>query len=209
MNNNIIIRKEEEKDYYQTEQMTRRAFWNRYKPGCDEHYLVYNLRQDPSYLPAYSRVAVLDDEVIGCIMYSQAYVLDGDIRHAVVTFGPLCVDPDYQRHGIGARLVQETAALAAADGYPGIIIFGEETYYPRLGFKTCDHFGITTRDGKNVAAFMGYELKENAMAAVRGTFHIADVYEKVSRKLVDEYDRKFPYMEKLTLPGQWDQWDIE
>lgn len=209
MNNNIIIRKEEEKDYNQTEQMTRRAFWNRYKPGSDEHYLVYNLRSDPSYLPDLSRVAVLGDQVIGCIMYSRAYVLDGDKKHAVVTFGPLCVDPDYQGTGIGSRLVRETAKTAADAGFPGIIIFGEETYYPRLGFKTCDHFGITTKDGKNFAAFMAYELQENTMSAVKGAFHIAEVYGKVSKRLVDEFDRKFPYMEELILPGQWDQWEIE
>lgn len=209
MNNNLIIRKEETKDYDQTEQMTRRAFWNRYKPGCDEHYLVHCLRTDESYLSELSRIALIDGKVVGCIMYSKAWVTDGDQRHDVATFGPLCVDPEYQGQGIGARLVEETTALAAAAGLPGIIIFGEETYYPRLGFKTCDHFGITTKDGKNFAAFMGYELGENSMEPVKGAFDIAGVYGKVSKKVIDEFNKKFPFMEELTLPGQWDKWDAE
>lgn len=209
MNNKILIRREQVKDYYQTEHMTQRAFWNQYKPGADEHYLVYNLRQDKSYLPDLSRVAVVDDKVIGCIMYAKAYVIDGGKKHEVVTFGPLCVDPDYQSIGIGARLVRETAKQAADAGIPGIIIFGEEKYYPRLGFKTCDHFGITTKEGKNFDAFMCYELKDNSMSSIKGAFAIADVYEKVSKKAVDEFNKKFPFMEELTMPGQWDKWELE
>lgn len=92
MNHQIIICKEEEKDYYQTEHMTQRAFWNLHKPGCDEHYLVHQLRQDRAYLPEFSRIAVLDDKVVGCIVYSKAYVIDGNVTHELLTFGPLCVD---------------------------------------------------------------------------------------------------------------------
>ena len=209
MNKEVIIRKEETKDYYGTEHMAQRAFWNKYKPGSDEHYLVHCLRGDDSYLPEFSRVAVLDDNIVGCIMYSKAFVVDGDTRHEGITFGPLCVDPDYQNQGIGARLVKETAVLAAAAGIPGIIIFGEEDYYPRLGFRTCEHFGITTKDGKNMAAFMCYELQEGSMAQVKGAFDIAEVYSHVSKRAVDEFNKKFPPLEEQKLPGQWDEWKME
>ena len=47
--NNLIIRKETKNDYYDTELMTMRAFWNLHGPGCNEHYLVHKLREAAEY----------------------------------------------------------------------------------------------------------------------------------------------------------------
>lgn len=197
MINRVTIRKEEPKDYYQTEHMTQRAFWNKYRPGCDEHYLVHKLRSDPAYLPAISRVAVMDGAVIGCIMYSKASVTDGEKQYKVATFGPLCVDPDYQGRRIGARLVKETLKLAEAAGIPGIIIYGEPDYYPRLGFLTCDHFGITTPKGENFDAFMGYELKKNSFKNIRGKFYEAEVFHCLPESEINNFNKKFPVMKEV------------
>lgn len=199
---NMVIRREEEKDYYQTELINQRAFWNKYVPGCDEHYLVHKLRMDDDFLPEFSRVAELDGKVVGCIMYAKGMVKDGDQIHPAVTFGPLCVDPDYQCRGIGAALVRETAALVKSAGYPGIIIMGEPDYYPRLGFKTCDHYGITAMGGKNFPAFMAYELSAGSLAGITGEYVEAGVYHNLPEPEVDEYNNKFPALEKLVLPGQ-------
>ena len=67
--NKVIIRKETEKDYRQTEQMVRRAFWNIHGPGCNEHLMVHKLRKSPDYLPELSRVAEFDVKIVGVIMY--------------------------------------------------------------------------------------------------------------------------------------------
>jgi predicted N-acetyltransferase YhbS len=88
-------------DWYAVELMTQRAFWNKHHLGCDEHYLVNKLRRDKDYLPELSRIALKDGQVIGCIMYSKARVVDGDKTHEVLTFGPLCVDPEWQGCGVG------------------------------------------------------------------------------------------------------------
>ncbi|MGL5437784.1 MAG: GNAT family N-acetyltransferase [Lachnospiraceae bacterium] len=72
----IIIRKEEKNDYYDTEPMTQRAFWNKHRPGCDEHNLVHKLRSDQAYLPELSRLAVLDGKIVGWIMYSKARIVN-------------------------------------------------------------------------------------------------------------------------------------
>ena len=122
----------------------------------------------------------------------------------MLTFGPLCVDPEWQGCGVGELLVKETMKLAARAGYPGIVIFGEPDYYPRLGFQTCDRFGITTADGKNFSSFMGIELEKDGLAKCRGAFHEAEVFERLTREAAEEYDRKFPVMEKQYYPGQWD-----
>lgn len=193
----IIIRQEEPKDFYQTEHMTQRAFWNKYRLGCDEHYLVHKLRTDSAYLPELSRIAVLNETVVGCIMYSKARVEDGDKQYEVATFGPLCVDPDYQGQRIGEKLVRETLKLAEAAGIPGIIIYGEPDYYPRLGFRTCNHFGITTPEEDNFDAFMGYELKHNSFLNIRGKFYLSEVFHNLPESEIINFNKKFPELKAV------------
>lgn len=200
----IEIRMETAEDYYSVELMTQHAFWNKYRMGCDEHYLVHKLRQDKDYVPIISRIAVKDNEVIGCIMYSMAKVVDGDVTHDVITFGPLCVEPQWQGFGVGEMLLKETMKLAADLGYRAIVIFGEPDYYPRIGFKTCDNFDITSKDGKNFDAFMGYELVEDGLKNIQGKFYEAEVFENLPENEVEEFNKRFPYIQKVKLPGQWE-----
>lgn len=201
---NLIIRKENEKDYFNVEYMTKKAFWNLHAPGCSEHYLVHILRKSDDYIPELSRIAEINGKIVGTIMYSKAYVTDGVNKTDLLAFGPLCVEPSYQNKGIGGALLEETMELARKAGYKAIIIFGEPGYYPKHGFKTCDNFGITTKDYKNFDAFMGIELVKDGLKGVQGKFYESEVFENLSNEKVDEFDKKFPYMEKLKLPGQWE-----
>ncbi len=199
----IEIRMETEADWYNVERMTQHAFWNKFNPGCDEHYLVHQLRRDKDYLPELSRIALKDGVVIGCIMYSKARIVDGADTHEILTFGPLCVEPEWQGCGVGEALLRETMRIAAEKGYKGIVIFGEPDYYPRIGFKTCDKFHITTADGKNSDSFMGIELVEGGMKGIKGRFYEAEVFERLPKEEVEEYNKKFPKLRKLNFPGQW------
>lgn len=200
----LEIRAERPGEYHATERMTQRAFWNKHHQGCDEHYLVHKLRSDENYLPSISRIAVKDGEVIGCIMYSRAKIVNENKEKEILTFGPLCVAPEWQGCGVGELLLKETTALAAKEGYSGIVIFGEPDYYPRHGFKTCDHFGITTKDGKNFAAFMGLELQKDAFCDSKGKFHEASVFENLPPAEVEEFHKSFEPLIKQRFPGQWD-----
>ncbi len=200
----VEIRRETPEDWYAVERMTQQSFWNKHTRGCNEHYLVHKLWQDQDYLPSISRIACKDGEVIGCIMYSRAYVQDGDKRHDIVTFGPLCVTPKWQGTGVGEMLLKETMKLTAEAGYPGIVIFGEPDYYPQIGFKTCDHFQITTRDGKNFDAFMGIELIEGGMQEIKGKFYEAEVFEDLPMEEAEKYNQLFPPLKKQYFPSQWD-----
>ncbi len=125
-------------------------------------------------------------------------------RHELITFGPLCIEPEWQGCGVGELLLEETKKLAADMGYPGIVIFGEPDYYPRLGFLTCDHFDITTKDGKNFDAFMGFELREGSMKKVKGRFYESEVFDDLPKEEVEEFNQQFPPLEKMRFPGQWD-----
>lgn len=200
----ILIREERESEYYDTEWMTLRAFWNLHNPGCNEHYLVHKLRLSKDYKPELSRVAVNGDKVIGCIMYSLAKVVDEDQSHDVLTFGPLCIDPEWQGCGVGELLLEETMGIARVRGYKGIIIYGEPEYYPRFGFHTCDHYDITTPDRTNFDAFMGIELIKDGLKDVKGKFYESNVFEQLHDHEVEEYTKKFPYIAKQKFPSQWD-----
>lgn len=199
-----LIREEAKEDFYASELITKRAFWNKHIPGCDEHYLVHILREDTSYIKELTRVAVADGKVVGLIMYTHAMLKKEVEEIPVITFGPLCVDPEYQGLGIGGDLLETTLKLAKEMGYKGVIIYGEPDYYPLHGFMTCDHWGITTPDGKNFDAFMGIELVDGYLNHPGAKFYEASVYENIEKDKVGEYDKKFPYMEKLKLPGQWE-----
>lgn len=200
----IEIRMETPEDWYDVELVTQRAFWNKHHLGCDEHYLVHQLRQNKDYLPELSRIAVIDGKVIGCIMYSKSRVVDGLYTHELLTFGPLCVDPKWQGCGIGALLIKETMKIAVKEGYKGIVIFGEPDYYPKQGFITCDNFNITTSDGKNFDAFMGIELTKDSMKNIKGKFFYSEVFDNISKEEVEAYSKKFQQLPKLKFPDQWD-----
>ena len=90
---NLIIREEKPEDYYNTELMAMRSFWNKYYPGASEHYLIRIVRESEDYIPEISRVAELDGKIVGAVFYTRAWIVDGDTRHEVVTFGPLAVEP--------------------------------------------------------------------------------------------------------------------
>jgi predicted N-acetyltransferase YhbS len=200
---NLIIRREKPDDRYAAEYMTKKAFWNLHVPGCSEHYLVHKLRRDAAYLPLLSRVAESNGQVVGAIYYARAFVQNGDERTEVLTFGPLAVEPSFQKQGVGSQLLETTMDLARQAGWKAILIYGEPEYYPKHGFITCDHFGITTPDGKNFPAFQGIELVSDGLKGISGQFHEPDVYSHLPQWEVDQYDRLFPYLEKRKLPGQW------
>lgn len=75
--------------------------------------------------------------------------------------------------------------------------------YPKHGFKTCDNFHITTVDSKNFDAFMAIELVYEGLQGVHGKFFEGEIFDSLDKEEVEEFDKQFPYMEKLVLPGQW------
>lgn len=202
--NKIIIREERKEDYMATELMTMRAFWNVHGPGCNEHLLVHKLRASEDYLPVISRVAELDGKIIGAIFYTKSRVIDGDIMHEVISFGPLAVEPMCQSLGVGGMLLKETIKLAKEAGYKGICILGEPEYYPKHGFVTCDKYKISDSNGYNYDALMAYELQEDGFSGIKRRLKESEVFEQCEDKTeIEEFTSQFPYYERLELKCQW------
>jgi len=192
----ILIQQTKQEDFRITENITREAFWNLFQPGCDEHLLLHTLRDSNSYIPELDMVALSGNELIGHILITKAKVVDvQSVAHQVLCVGPVSVLPGFQTKGVGAKLLNESIAVAKSLGYVAMILFGHPDYYHRFGFENAEKFGITTKDGKNFEPFMALELHPNALQSVTGKFYEDDAFEVNQEQLV-EFEKLFPHKEK-------------
>ena len=105
---NLIIRLETKDDYRAVENLTREAFWNVYRPGCMEHYVLHCLRDDPAFVPELDFVMELNGELIGQVIYVRSEIDCDDGRKVpIMTFGPISIAPAYKRQGYGKRLLEK------------------------------------------------------------------------------------------------------
>ncbi|MBE5962494.1 MAG: N-acetyltransferase [Lachnospiraceae bacterium] len=193
----IKIRLEEVQDYHEVELVARAAFYRdeRIKEigvGCTEHYMIHELRNQDG-IKELNFVAVLDDKIVGHVIYSHSYILkdDGE-RIETLNFGPLSVLPEWQKQGIGSMLMRFSIEKAKELGYGAIIFFGHPTYYPRFGFVEAKEFGITTAWGANYPAFMAMELRDGYLKNAQGKYFEADIYdEDITKEPSKEYDKLF------------------
>jgi len=192
----ILIRLEEENDFKNVENITREAFWDVYRPGCNEHLLVHKIRKVPAFVKELSYVACENDKVVGNIVYSRAKVTDdGNREFEVLCMGPLGVLPSYQKKGIGSLLMNYSIEKARELGFKVIIILGNSSYYRRFGFVNAKEYGIQTSSGENFDAFMALELFDGALNGITGKFYEDKVFEIEDEEL-EIFDKGFPYKEK-------------
>lgn len=197
----IIIRQERPDEFRAVEELVRDAFWDVYRPGCDEHYLTYLLRSSEVLIPGLSVAAEVAGQIAGVIYYARAEIAAGESGgFPVLTFGPLAVAPAMQKRGIGARLVEHTALLARQSGYRAILIFGNPAYYSRFGFEPGEKYGISDSEGNFNDALQILSLNGNP-AALRGRFREGEVYH-IDPAAAKEFDAGFPPREKHKLPTQ-------
>ncbi len=158
---NLIIRAEKPADYKNTELMAMRSFFNKYGPAADEHFLIRIIRESKDYIPQISRIAEYNGRIVGAVYYTKAWIVDGDTKHEVVTFGPLAVEPTMEGNDIGGALMRETIKLAKEAGISGIALMGEPDYYPRFGFERGSKYGITDEQGNSWDALMVLPLNKD------------------------------------------------
>jgi len=192
----ILIQKTKPEDFLTTEKITREAFWNLFKPGCDEHLVLHNLRKSNCYISDLDMVAISKTRIIGHIIITKANVVDTQNKEEqVLCVGPISVLPEFQKNGIGTKLLNESIAIAKELGYSGMILFGHPDYYHRFGFVNAQNYGITTKEGMNFEPFMALELSPNALAAVSGKFYEDKAFETNEEEL-NEFEKLFPKKEK-------------
>jgi putative acetyltransferase len=198
----IIIKNENEKDYRIVEELTREAFWNLYVPGCNEHFLLHNLRNSPDFISELDFIARKDGQIVGHIVYSRGIIKDQQgIEKEVICFGPVSVLPEYQKQGIGSALINHTIKIARAMGYPAVLIYGDPRYYSRFGFRCAEKYDIKTADGKFAIALLALELQPGALNNLPGRFIESAAFE-VNESQFAEYEKTFTYKEKAEKDSQ-------
>jgi len=199
----IELRLEDEKDYRETENMIREAFWNRYVPGCDEHYLMSVMRGKPDFLHELDFVAVHEGRIVGNIACAKGRIRCDDGQEIeVVSLGPIAVLPEYQAKGIGRQLIERVCYVAGELGYSAIFLCGDPEYYSKQGFVPAEGLGIRTAENMYAVALQLRELKLNALLGARGRYYESEIYQ-VNPKSAAEFDESFPNKEKLSdTPSQ-------
>ena len=200
-----IIRNETPADYRKVEELTREAFWNVYRPGCLEHYVLHTLRNDPAFVPELDFVMEQDGELIGHVMFMRAKIMADDGREIpMMTFGPISIAPAYQRKGYGKYLLDHALEKAKDMGAGCICMEGNIGFYGNCGFTVASTRGIHYHGEpreEEVPYFLLKELREGFLAGVTGMYHTPAGY-YVDESAAEEFDKSFPPKEKKKLPGQ-------
>ena len=198
----LYIRNEKETDYKLVEDITRKAFYNMYIPGCIEHYLVHIMRGHEDFIPELDFVLELGGKVIGNIMYTKAELTDEEgSKKEIVTFGPVSVLPEYQRNGYGKMLIEHSLNRAAELGYEAVVIFGSPSNYVSSGFKCCKKYNVCVEKGKYPAAMLVKELKPGVLDG-RIWFYSDSPVMSIDEGKAREFDDSLEKMEKRWMPSQ-------
>ncbi|MBQ7928707.1 MAG: N-acetyltransferase [Methanobrevibacter sp.] len=198
------IRLEEEKDYLEVEKLNRNSFWNIYRPGAYEHFIVHNLRKCDSFIKDLAYIIENDGRIIGNINYSIGRIDYENSSADAVVLGPIAIDSEYQNQELGSKLINYTLKHARKMNIPFVIVIGDENYYSRFGFESASKHNIyldgTETDEEN-PFFMIRIFDESKVHDEIGIFHNPDAFD-VDEDELDEFDKQFEYMEKLILEGQ-------
>ena len=203
--NDYTIRLEKKEDEAEVENLIREAFWNVYRPGCSEHYVMHVLRHDPAFITELDFVMEKDGRLIGQNMFMHT-VIDADDGRTVpvLTMGPICIIPELKRKGYGKKLLDYSLERAAVMGFRAVLFEGNIAFYGKSGFDYAGNFGIRYHDlpeGADDSFFLCRELIPGALRGITGVYRTPQGY-YVEDKDVEEFDKAFPEKEKLRLPGQ-------
>ena len=200
-----VIRLETDKDEKEVENLVRESFWNVYRPGCVEHYVMHVLRKDPAFVKELDFVMERGGRIIGQNIFVKTVILADDKREIpVLTMGPICIANDLKRKGYGKALLDYSLERAKELGFGAVLFEGNIDFYSKSGFGFAREFGIRYHDlpeGADDSFFLCKELDSGFLDGITGVYQTPQGY-YVKDEDVEEFDKSFPPKEKLKLPGQ-------
>lgn len=202
---NIVIRLETEADYRNTESLVREAFWNVYRPGCLEHYVLHCYRGDSAFVPELDFVMELDGKLIGQIIYVRSEIVCDDGRRIpIMTFGPIGIAPEYKRQGFGKLLLDYSMEKAREMGAGALAVTGNILFYGKSGFVPAKTKGVRYADDPDAHYFLIKELIPGFLRGISGTYKDPEGYFVCDKDPVgfERFEAEFPPKQKLKLPGQ-------
>ena len=205
MNKNIIIRRETEADHRAVENLIRESFYNVYRPGCLEHFVIHELRNDPDFVPELDFVMEYGGQIIGQNMFMRAKITADDGRTIpIMTMGPICITPGLKRKGYGKMLLDYSLEKAKEMGCGALCFEGNIGFYGKCGFDYASKFGIRYHglpEGADSSFFLCRELVPGYLSGVTGEYATPEGY-LVDEAEAEAFDATFPPKEKLRLPSQ-------
>lgn len=205
LNSNIIIRQEEQSEYREVENLVRNSFWNVYRPGCLEHYVINQLRKDEAFVPELDFVMYQNGELIGQNMFMKAVIATDDDRSVpIMTMGPICIKNEFKRKGYGKILLDYSLEKASELGCGAVCMEGNIDFYGKSGFRQASKFGIRYHglpEGEDASFFLCKELIPGFLDGISGEYATPSGY-MVDEKEAEEFDKQFPPKVKKKLPGQ-------
>ena len=203
--NNITFRLEKEKDHREVENLVRESFWNVYRPGCLEHYVLHQLRTDNDFVPELSFVMEKDGKIIGQNVFVRTVIKADDGRDIpIMTMGPICITPELKRQGYGKLLLDYSLEQAAKLGCGALCFEGNIDFYGKSGFDYASKFRIRYHglpEGEDASFFLCKELIPGYLNEITGVYATPESY-FVDEQEAEKFDAEFPYKVKLKLPGQ-------
>lgn len=205
MKDSIIIRTEKEKEYREVENLVRESFWNVYRPGCLEHYVLHQLRKDAAFVPELDFVMEANGQIIGQNMFMKAEIQADDGRKIpIMTMGPICIAPDLKRKGYGKILLDYSLEKAKELGCGAICMEGNIDFYGKSGYRRASEFGIRyygLTEDEDASFFLCRELIPGYLDGITGEYAPPQGY-YVDEQEAEVFDKTFYYKEKKKLPGQ-------
>ncbi|MGN1119219.1 MAG: GNAT family N-acetyltransferase [Oscillospiraceae bacterium] len=203
--NDFIIRLEAPADYAENENLVRESFWNVYRPGCLEHYVLHCLRNDAAFVPELDFVMEKDGRLIGQNMFMRAVICADDGRQIpIMAMGPICIAPEFKRMGYGKALLDFSLEKAAEMGAGALCFEGNIAFYGKSGFTYASEYGIRYHglpEGADASFFLCKELTPHYLDGITGEYAPPSGY-FVDEAEAEEFDKRFPPKQKLKLPTQ-------
>ena len=134
----IEIRQENEKDYEEVYKVVKTAFETADHSDGNEQDLVVSLRKSENFIPELSLVAIQDKKIVGYILFTKINIG----KYEELALAPLAVLPEYQKQGIGKKLIEKGHKIAKGLGFHYSVVLGSEKYYPKLGYVPASQYGI-------------------------------------------------------------------
>ncbi|HEX5555642.1 MAG TPA: N-acetyltransferase [Chitinophagaceae bacterium] len=174
----IKIRKEGKQDFKAVFELIQNAFESEDLSDHKEQYLVERLRSSDAFIPELSLIAEVDNQVVGYILLSTINIIDANKNGYIsLALAPIAVLPEFQRKGIGEKLIKTAHAKAKELGFRSVVLLGHENYYPRFGYKLTKEFGIKLPFDVPEANCMAIELTENGLQNISGVVQYPKAFE--------------------------------
>ena len=167
----LKIRQEKKEDYEEVYNVVKIAFATAKHRDGNEQDLVVDLRKSNNFIPELSLVAIKDNKIVGYILFTKIKVG----KYEELALAPLAVLPEYQKQGIGKKLINEGHRIAKKLGYHYSIVLGSEEYYSKSDYVPASHYGIKAPFEVSDENFMAIKLNDTNLK-IFGTVKYAEEF---------------------------------